>query len=243
MGEFYTDEYMRVLANDGFQTNYSMQQKFGFNDDINGTFEDIWSTGGNMTYLTSASTMTVTSTGNDTVGGTGARYITIEGLDGDYKEISERVELDSTTPQVTSQSFLRVQRAYVQEVGTLGQNENLISITATTGGSVQADIEAGDGQTEKTHYTVPAGYKAYVYQWLSSGSRGEDIELQFRFRLPNESWRIAHRVYIFENSTHESVEVRIPEKSDICIQGRSLTGLNNSVISSFKFLLLRNTYL
>ena len=234
---------MRVLANDGFQTNYSMQQKFGFNDDINGDFEDVWSTGGNITFLTSASTITVTSTGNDTVGGTGARYITIEGLDNDYKQITERVELDSTTPQVTSQSFLRVQRAYVQEVGTLGQNENLISITATTGGSVQADIEAGDGQTEKTQYTVPAGYKVYIYQWIVSAGKGEDFEGELKFRIPNESWRIAHRVFLYEQPTHQSVDLRIPEKSDIRIQVKSVTGLNNPVISSFKFLLLRNTYL
>ncbi len=243
MSEFYTDEYMRILANDGFQTNYSQEQKFGFNTDINGTFEDIWSTGGNITFLTSASTITVTSTGNDTVGGTGARYIRIEGLDNDYKQITERVELDSTTPQVTSQSFLRINRAYVQEVGTLGENENLISMTATTGGSVQADIEAGSGQTEKTQYTVPAGYKAYIYQWIMSAGKGEDFEGELKFRIPNESWRIAHRVFLYEQPTHQSVDVRIPEKSDIRIQVKSVTGLNNAVISSYKFLLLREAYL
>ncbi len=70
---------------------------------------------------------------------------------------------DGTATVTTTQTFRRVFRAYVTEVGTYtGTNEGNITITNTTSAQVLGYISAGFGQTKLTMYTVPAGYTAYL---------------------------------------------------------------------------------
>ena len=69
--------------------------KFGNNSDINGSLETIWSHGGLYSYLAAASVLKVSSSSaNDAAAGTGARTVTLAGLDASYNEISETVSLN-----------------------------------------------------------------------------------------------------------------------------------------------------
>jgi len=145
--------------------------KFGTNPDVDTAApEHVWFNGGTLTWLTAASVMDVVSTsanddGNPTTN-SGAHTITIEGLDSNWDDLSEVVTLNGLTPVTTSGSFIRVNRAFVTTVGTYhGTNEGDITIQVTGGGSVQANIQTGRGQTQKTQYSVPRAHQAFMVRF------------------------------------------------------------------------------
>ena len=75
--------------------------KFGENLDVDGSMETIWDGGGLYTYLTNAATVTVTSTDNDdAASGTGARTVTVEGLDANYNQVSETLTVGGSAGSV-----------------------------------------------------------------------------------------------------------------------------------------------
>ena len=132
-------------------------RKFGTNDSLASGTDEMWPLGTSRVRPTSAAVASAVSTAAaDDVGSTGALTLTIEGLDANYLEVSETIAMDGTTPSATTQTFLRVNRAYIATAGT-GQT-NAGHITITVGGDAQAYVEASEGQTHQTHYTVPADH-------------------------------------------------------------------------------------
>jgi len=146
--------------------------KFGRNGAVAAsTTEEIWSVSTDRTVLTVAATMEAISTDiddSDTGGtnpaSTGARIITIQGVDDSWNRAEEDITMDGTTASTaTSTSFFRVDRAFVKATGTYaGTNEGTITIRVSSAGSTQAQIEIGKGQTEMAMYTVPTGHKVYI---------------------------------------------------------------------------------
>ena len=93
------------LALDSFDTRqgYKVIHKFGHNLDINSSYETLWSVGGNYSYLSSATTLKISSAdANDDDGDTGARTVLVQGLDTNYNEIEETVTLNGQTAVNTS---------------------------------------------------------------------------------------------------------------------------------------------
>ena len=144
--------------------------KFGYNPDINGTEETIWSQGGDVTWPTAAFTAFISSSSAaDTSAGTGAQTVTIQGLDENYEVKSVTVNMNGQT-QVQigdASSWLRVNRAFVATAGTGGTAAGTLYIAdsgATSGvptGTIYASITDGN-QTQMAVYTVPAGYTLYI---------------------------------------------------------------------------------
>jgi len=149
---------------------HETQFKFGFNPDIDDSLETIWAEGGLYSYLSAASVLKISSSStDDTSAGTGARTITISGLDANYDEISESVTLNGQTAVNTTQSFLRVFRMIVDTAGSGGQNAGVIyagtgTVTSGVPANKYGTIAVGDNQTLMCFWTVPRGYTAYLYQ-------------------------------------------------------------------------------
>ena len=141
--------------------------------------ETIWDGGGLYTYLTSAGVLTVTSSDNDdAASGTGARTVTIEGLDANYNQVSETLTVGGSAGSV---EFFRVFRAFVATSGSSGTNEGTISIAqgATTLAQIRVAGGTGLSQTFMAIYTVPADYTGYIYQWdLSTAKSDGDVFLE-----------------------------------------------------------------
>ena len=79
---------------------------FGFNDAVGSSAETIWSVGGTYTFPSTATALTVVSSSANDDGnpvGTGARTVTIEGLDANYLPVSETVTMNGTTDVTTTQ--------------------------------------------------------------------------------------------------------------------------------------------
>ncbi len=140
--------------------------KFGRNGDIDlAAAEDVWTVGGERAWLSAASALeAVSSSATDTAAGDDARVIMVEGLDENFAYATEAITLNgASASSATSTTFIRVNRVYVTQVGTYGgTNAGTITVRLESAGATQAQIAAGNGQTEQTHYSVAADKTAYM---------------------------------------------------------------------------------
>lgn len=231
-----------VKVDEGRFPNYKAIEKFGYNAAVSNTvFEDVWVQGGDLTWPATARTLTIQSAGNDNgAGSTGAQKIMIEGLDANWNELSEEIETDAAVDPTTTNAFLRVNRAYVTDVGTLGTNEGAITLTTTTDLDIQAAIGAGLGQTEKSHLSIPAGFNAIIYEWTVNNGKADDHDTYIQTREFGKSWRIRKRALTYESEYKDECIIRLPEKSDIRIQSKG-GGVDRPLDTSYKVVLYRNS--
>ena len=202
--------------------------KFGRNEAVDTiTFQDVWSDDGNIIFLTSAETMDVVSSlsADDKDSGNGARAITIEGLDDNWNEISEYIQLEGVTPVTTTKSFIRINRAYIEEVGSGGVNAGIITIDATTSSTRQSSIQSGEGQTEKTQYTVPNGRTGYVTRFFSNVGKTDDVIIRIMVKEFGKGWRAKRILTLYQS--HMAIPlnsyIKLPAKTDIKIEAKAVT--------------------
>jgi hypothetical protein len=138
--------------------------KWGYNADVDNAAEEmIWSVGGDMTFLDSASTMSfVSSSTADDVGGTGATGVVVYGIDANRKEQIEVVFLDGTTPVVTTSTWLGINRMSVYACGSGKENAGNITATSVTGSYLQAEIPAGEGSTQQAIFFTQDEWQALI---------------------------------------------------------------------------------
>ena len=246
-------------ASTGLVDDETTDIKFGRNPDIDTAgIEDINSFG-NLTYLTSASTFTVVSDQGADDGdpaGTGAWTVTLVIMQSDYTTVEETLTLNGVTGVVSTNSGIRLVRAYCNGCGSGGTNVGNIAITATTGGTTQGYIPAGAGQTQQVAYTVPAGYTAYVLgaQFSCGESKGGALKETTAFvegfiRLYDETstnnyacWRSLFQVNLNNRGasvayTDEYTLAPIPEKTDLKVSAQ--VGANDTSVTGRLFILLR----
>jgi len=239
-----------IVISAGDLAGYSAINKFGRNPNIGGAPETIWMYGGRYVYLTSPSTVYAHSTDtDDSVSGTGARTVTIQGLDGNYESIEETVTVRSGV--ASTAQFLRVFRAFVATSGSTGTNEgNIIISTGAAGtGTVLADIGTigtgttyGLGQTQLALYTIPSHCTGYLTTWnIGVGSYNDAVTVSLLSREFNSAFRTRDIMDApgGHHTRNYSVPIRLPAKTDIEIIGIASTGTNIS--SSFDIILVENT--
>lgn len=208
--------------------------------DTNAGPVDVWSyTSGDLVRLTTAEKLLVqSSSAADTMD------VVIEGLDGDYNLQTETVTLQGTTVVQTELSFLRVYRAQISEDSTI-INAGNITIAANTSGSVQAYIEEETGQTQMSHFTIPAGYTGFLMMIESRVSLGDDAIAYFA-RATGGGVYIRKSVAEITDNTppypFHQFPPPIPEKSDIKIQAEAKTN-NTRVVVNYTVVLVDNGYL
>jgi len=167
----------------GELTGFDVIHKFGYNQDIDTTFETIWSAGGLYPYLSTADNLRVVSTDvDDATGGAGARVVRIYGLDENGNEITDDVQMDGTNTVDTTKKFLRVFRGRVVSAGSSGFNEGLITASAVTGATLQMEILSETSSTQMGIYSVPVNMEAYLLSFTissesSSGGGRQHISL------------------------------------------------------------------
>ena len=259
-GPHYAMEYnaagepaLRVIANlngwgiqvsSGDVEGVSYIEKFGRSSDIpNGDTTTLWDANTIYDYVTSATTVTVTSDkADDAPGGAGAHDVEIQGLDADYNVVEEVVNLGDTSIA----QFLRVFRVRVKHSGSHGTNWG--NVTIAGGGKTLAVIDGGPnngpgvGQTFMCVYTVPAGKTAYLTQWsVSSGKQNADTLAKFMVRpFNNGSWNTKDIVEIQANNYIKDYKVplKFDEKTDIEV--RAYSGTGSTAASTFNLILIDN---
>lgn len=244
-----TAEYILVNASDFFDLlgkglipEHSFIYKFGRNPAVGAT--EVLIAAENMYGLPpTAETVTVTSdNAADVPGGAGARSVHIFGLDANFEPIDEIVNLGATSIL----EFIRVFRTYVETAGNTGPvggaNAGIITITQSTSLINMIAIEPNDGQTLCACYTVPSGYKAYI--WAADTTVGEGKtstnRLKVREFATDSPFRVKGIRDNFENVV--GVNFKIPgeydEKSDIVFTAIS-TAAGTAVSGTFMIELVK----
>ena len=234
-----TSEPFELQVARGQIPGHSAVHKFGAVPEMSvnttGTVWDIDDTLYPWSSWSTAGTLTVDRASASDAGKT----ITIVGLDADYNQITENVTLTAATGNATSQSFIRVYRAYMYN----GSATNVGNIDIKKSSTAVARITAGKGQTLMAVYTVPAGYSAYLTQGVMSVKSGADATGNFFVRYSGETaFRIAHT---FEVASAEyfyafHVPFKLPEKSDIDVRA-SVRSNNARVTAAFDMYLIKET--
>lgn len=213
----------------GLVPGWRLLRKFGMNDTVQSGVNEMWPRTGSRVQPSVAGVCTVVSDGaTDTYpSGIGTRTVRVEGLDADGLEIYEDFELSGLTPVVGSKLFWRINRMYGLTAGSTQLNEGVI--TASVGGNVQYMIEAGEGQSHQTHYTVPAGHVLLVYEYTIGVGRMANADLdvlsQVRFYDENGTghWRSFDDLFLYNGA-------RVDHKIMVPITGRA--DIRQKIVSS-----------
>ena len=241
-----TIEPFELQVSRGQITYHERVCPFGFNTAVT-TSETVWSVGGLYTFPAAATVLTaVSDDADDAAGDTGARTVVIEGLNANYKEIVETVTMNGTSAVTTTQSFLRVNKAFVATAGSSATNEGTITI-ANSGPTTLASIAAGAGIAEQCVYTVPAGKTAYIGSFMLSSynsTAGAGTAGQIFVRPFGGAFLLATTVRIPGNGAFTcGAEYPSPvtEKSDIDFRALALAGTSN-VSAQLQMVVVQNNY-
>jgi len=190
---------------------------FGFASAVSTSFVAVWENNAAYVFPTVASTMVASSSSaSDT-----AVTILISGLDATYARVSESVTLNGTTDVTTTQSFFRINSV----VTTSGVAVGTVYVK-NAGGTTYAQITIGNGRTNMSVNTVPAGYTAYLTQFdaFSSTSVTSGVYATFRALLTS-STGIANVVltapFLNTYAITRPYPIAISEKTDLQFQCKS----------------------
>lgn len=141
-------------------------EKFGENNDIDQSEEDIWAPGGTMTDQTTGDTIEFLSdNAADDDGSTGATEVQAYFIDANYELQEETITMNGISAVATTGSnYLYCYRAKVTAAGSGNINAGNITARIQTGAQTTAYIAAGQGQTQQSQYIVPAGYSMQLYE-------------------------------------------------------------------------------
>ena len=227
--------------------NTTYQHKFGANLAVGATFETVWTGSAVFTYLAAASALNITSTSTDDVmtSGTGAWTVNILGVDGDYNEINETVELNGQTSVATTKTFLRVYRMKVLTAGTGLTNAGIIYAgtgTNTTGtpANKYGAIAAGYAQTLMALYTVPLEYTAFLSRFAVSSAVSKAVTARLMVKEFGSVFQVKDLINLTVGQVVSEWEypLVVPAKSDIEVQAFA-TGAGGSVAATFTMLLVK----
>lgn len=158
----------------GDARGWSYVHVFGRHAALDGTLTPITNSGIFQTpQATGAKQLRIKTGGNanDTAAGSGAREITLVGMDASGDIITEAVATaGASASAATTQSFIRLFKVYVSASGTYatataGSHAAAITIEASDGSADWAaisDTTAARGQSQIGVYTIPRGYTGYL---------------------------------------------------------------------------------
>lgn len=253
-GQVLTKDFLLEVAK-GNVPGHSLLRKFGKNGDIStgSVPETVWGGGDLYEGLnpTAASiTEIVSSLSADTNGtGTGAYTVEIFGLDEDYVEQSEVVELNGLTPVSTSNQYLRVNRAIVRSAGSGGANAGIISAIHVDDSIEMITIEVGKNQSALAAYTIPAGKTAYFISQYAAANRvtGNTASTYANFELVIRPFGEVFQVKDFAGASSDNNDSQeyyyaqpISEKSDMRIDVTYVSENNTNVSAHFILILVDN---
>lgn len=233
-----------MLAGGGALTSVN---KFGRNEDVDATPEDIWDGGGTWVAPTAARVHAIVSTDAGDDGnppGVGARTVQVYGLTSwDADETSEVITLNGAGAENTTNSYVIIHRMKVLTAGTSGPNVGVITATAATDSTVTAQIAAGEGQTQMAIYGVPSTQIAYMTQYYfgvnraTAGSYNGIIQVNPE---PGDNAATYITKHLIGSSGHFAHEFKPPIKfpGPCIIKARAdVTNINSDISAGFDLIL------
>lgn len=236
-------EFLMAVAL-GLVPGHSRVAILGHNPDMDtGAHEDVWPLGGIYPWQSAAVTLEIlSSSADDAAAGTGARTVTLDGLDGAYEPVQQTITLNGITPVAVPTALLRVNglRVTPGATGSVGTNVGNITLRVVAGAIPQGYIEAGYGVSRQCVYTVPAGHTLMIFSSVFGINRntgvGRFATFATMFRSLGTS-RLPLEISISDAAPyrHESLELPIPvaEKTDFTWRCTSVSTDSTDITAAF----------
>lgn len=189
----------------------------------------------------------------DDAASTGARTLTIYGLDSNWLEATETVTLDGTNNVATTNSYIRIYRMTCDTWGTGTVNAGIITATAQTDSTVTAAIAAGNNQTLMAIYTVPAGKTAYITEYYAAFNKDTGANTSTDMRLlvktsadvANAGYQVKHIIGMFNASSgyinyRFGIPLKVTQKSDIVMRSTDCSANDTDMMAGFDIILDTN---
>ena len=175
-----------------------------------------------ITFPTAAGQFSIASTdATDNIAGTGARTVFIFGLDSNGDNLFEVVALNGQTPVLTTNTYLRINRAFVFTAGSDLQNNGEICVSDAaqvwSAGSpttlLYHDIAATVGWGQVGTYTIPYNITTSVVGNLvftsnANASKSLEFFVESRRRDTGSGTAWLNPVHLFISSGSQSFDIR-----------------------------------
>ena len=133
---------------DGVSRVTALGNRVGINT---GVPEDVWTGGLDYPWMSAATSLEIVSdNAADTSSGTGARTVTISGLDTNFRQVSQTVSMNGTTAAAIPTQLIRINSARVLTSGTGKTNAGILTVRDSGAGTTRALISAGVGITRQS---------------------------------------------------------------------------------------------
>lgn len=236
-------EYINVVR--GLDTSATATRRTGYNAGVGTGETTVWNEATTLVaYPATAATVTVSSSSaNDTAAGTGARTVTLSGLDGGYNPISETITMNGQTAVTSTLSYLRLYPLSTVTAGTGGANAGTIyagtgTVTAGVPATIYSSMGIGFNESHQAFYTVPAGMTAYILDLsATSDTAGVRINLYTRAAGSLFQARRINQIGISGFSRSLQLPLSVPAKTDIEYRALVATG-TAKVSAQFELLLV-----
>lgn len=192
MSELRKTDFLIEVAK-GNIPGHSLVHKFGRNSEVpNATFEGINQLSALFNFLTAPTTVRVKAGNvNDDSGGSGAREITVQGLDSTGALASETIATNGVSVSAnTTTSFWRVFRMFVSASGTYGAGNTGQVIVENSAGTIDLiSLAAEESQSQYGAYAIPLGKTGYLLSVLvmADSIKAADFRLFIRNNLTDAS--------------------------------------------------------
>lgn len=190
--------------------------KFGYNADVDIGTEIIASFGGTFQFLTVGETISIVSTDiNDINGGSGVNSIVVYGVDSNWNEQIVVYNMDGTTPVVSAETWIGINRIAVFLSGSGRTNAGTITATSSGLGYTMAEIPIGGAVTQQLIYYVADNHN-FLLRWLHFDvvkiASGTDPEVTFNglvYSAVNNTIQEIYRGYI-DTAKDNNIDVNTP---------------------------------
>jgi len=186
---------MSFSPNDNFWLNvtqgliekYDEEHKFGTYELVGGTFVPIARGGVYQTPTAAVALEAVSGSANDTVAGTGGRTLAIRGLDTNWLEITQIINMNGLTPVPIPISMTRVYDAWIVDSGsyasqTVPSHNGLITVRTAGAGPTWIQIYPTGfprGKAQCGIFTIPLGKSAVIYFHYISVDSNKSADIIF----------------------------------------------------------------
>ena len=246
----------------GGLSSYSHVNKFGRSVDVTTAIIDVAAMPAPVVYTWLEAPVQIEAISSDAgdvaVTGAGARTIRVSGKDANFNDVSADIDMAGLSASTaTTQTFLRVERAYVLTAGryaktTAGSHIGTITIRTKTAGATHIYIPvtpAAFGQSLVARYTIPAGYTGYLIEAFFSVDSLKTADFTI-FRRTNADAVTAPYGTMRAIETFNGIDtpfprswdvpIKLEEKTDIWVSCIAAAG-STDVSASFDLLLIKDT--
>lgn len=225
----------------GLRQGATTWNKFGYNGDVDVGTEVLAVFGGTFTPLLTGTRLSISSTSTDDNGytsGSGCRAIVVYGIDQNRVSQTEVVTLSGTASVLTAGQWLGVNRSAIYLAGSGLGNAGVITMTAVSDGSVQAQIGVGEGTTQQCIFFTQKDHQALIDWLIVDGEKlsgGTTPKFTFKAWVYSAVSNAKYEIFrqVVDTTVDDHIELRpsqpfvVGEKS--CFWIEVTTDQNNSI--------------